>query len=206
MMNPQGRHAAPGSDFARSAGEAATRGILLIVVAVAIGVFLLARGFDEPGTSAVEAASTGQTATTTTAPTDTGEAQPVDDIGTQTATTTPTTSQPAASSAKLPPAQVKVVTANASGVAGAAGRAKDKLVAAGYVAEAKNAVSRTDTSAIYYREGYGENAKEVASLLGAPATIIQAAPDDVMDLVEENEDVADFHIVVIMGTDGQAGT
>ncbi|RMH81382.1 MAG: LytR family transcriptional regulator [Actinomyces sp.] len=204
-MNPQGRHAAPGSDFARSAGEAATRGILLILVAVAIGVFLLARGFDEPGTSAVEAVPADQAATTT-APTDTGEAQPVDDIGTQTATTAPTTSQPATAATKLPPAQVKVVTANASGVAGAAGRAKDKLVAAGYVAEAKNAVARTDASAIYYREGYGENAKEVASLLGAPATIIQAAPDDVMDLVEENADVADFHIVVILGTDGRAGT
>ncbi len=204
-MNPPGRHAAPGSDFARSAGDAALRGVLLIAVAVAIGIFLLARGFDQPGTSAL-AGDTGQSSSPAATPADTVADQPLDDVGTETATTSSTTTStlPPASNL-LPAAQVKVVTANASGVSGAAGRAKDKLVAAGYVAEAKNAVSRTDTSAIYYLPGYGENAKEVASLLGAPATIIQAAPDDVMDLVEENADVVDFHIVVILGSDGLAG-
>ena len=60
------RHASAEGAFARSAGGAAGRGILLVGLAVLIGVALMRWGLDGPGDGTVQAgkaASTAQIAT-----------------------------------------------------------------------------------------------------------------------------------------------
>jgi hypothetical protein len=73
------------------------------------------------------------------------------------------------------------------------------------VTAAKNGV-QSDTSSVNYLAGYSEDAKEVAKILGIPADLIfptEAA--DILARVLNNDNVTDFHIFIIQGTDRLAG-
>ena len=113
------RHAADDSSFARSAGGAAGRGIVLVVIAVLVGIVLLRSGLDGPETE-VQA---GGPAATTPATVPTESTAPSD-------TTAPTdTTGGAAPSSDAPPDTIapntiKVVVANAAG-AGPSCRSSD---------------------------------------------------------------------------------
>jgi hypothetical protein len=61
-------------------------------------------------------------------------------------------------------------------------------------------------SAVYYTAGYAEDAKAVAAALQIGADLIAVAPPDVLTLIENSENVADFHIFIFQGSDGLAGT
>ena len=200
-MTTPGRYASSDNSFARSTGNAAARGVMLIAVAVLIGVVLLSKGFD--GSS-----SAADVPTSPTTSADPGTTAPPDDSTDAPATTTDAGETPGTTAAVVVPAvtrpagEVKVVVANGTGVSGAAGAAKDELTAVGYVAEAKNAVTvPTELSAVYYIDGYEEEAKAVASTMGGTAALLRVAPADPAALIKTSTDLTGFHIFVILGVD-----
>jgi len=203
-MTTPGRYASSENSFAGSAGNAAARGVILIVVAVLIGVVLLAKGFDGPRiTTASPTVPTTASPSVTTAPTDVAETPTTSADSGATPTTAPT---PAVTPALRPASEVKVVVANGSGVKGAAGAAKGKLTAANYIAEAKNAsTSSIELSAVYFIDGYREEAKVVAQTLGGTESLLRAAPADPLALIKSPEGLEDFHIFVILGLDKAIG-
>ena len=206
-MTAPGQYAAGDNSFARSAGGAAGRGIVLIVVAVALGAFLLARGFDGAGStsSATSVGDSGGSGDTSGAD-DTPAEDPVTtdpvtgDVIPGEADDTTSTTRPFATNA---PGDVRVAAVNGTGTSGLAGAASNILKVEGYVTGAKNAVaSPVEESVIYYQAGFSEDAKAVASALSAPADVIKPAPDNVLSLIGSPEDVADFDVFVFLGADG----
>ena len=183
-----------------SGGGSAGRAIVLVIVAVALGAFLLARGFDDSDDST--AASPNGT------PEESTNGDPEQDPetnGTTSTTTTTTTTTTAPPVVTHPPGDVKVAVMNGTGVRGRAGRTADTLNATGFVTAAKNTQQdRVEDSVIYYRPGYGDDAKAVASVLGAPPDIITPAPGTIMTLIRNPESPADleeFNIFAVVGTD-----
>ena len=181
-----------------SGGGSAGRAIVLVIVAVALGAFLLARGFDDSDDS-TEASPSATTEESTN-----GDPEPNGTTSTTTTTTTTTTTAPPPV-VTHPPGEVKVAVMNGTGVRGRAGRTADTLNATGFVTAAKNTQQdRVEDSVIYYRPGYGDDAKAVASVLGAPPDIITPAPGTIMTLIRNPESPADleeFNIFAVVGTD-----
>jgi hypothetical protein len=126
----------------------ASRGLILVVVGVVLGAILLLRGggvgFDDDSTG-VDIES-GSEVTTTTVP--------------------PETTLPVAQ----PPAAVKVVVANGSGVSGLAGKGTQFLARAGYTASsATDATQPTTSTVVYFAPGFEANAAAIAELVGLPS-------------------------------------
>ncbi len=152
----RGQHAADDGSFARSAGGAALRGAALIFVAVVVGVVLLnATEGSEPFTAEPDRR------TTTTAPPDEDDEPPTE-------TTVPARD----------PAEVRVLVANGSGIAGAAGRLTDQLNAVNYnvLAPGNTNPPRIESSAVYYAPGFQAEAEALARLL-QPAVTVAPMPD-----------------------------
>lgn len=191
-----------GRDPAGGSG-AAGRGILLVVVAVAVGAFLLARGFDGSGDAADPAAadSAGEGEPNGAEGSGDGsdnEAEP--EVTTPVVTEPPTTLPPPV--VTHPPGEVKVAAVNGRGTRGLAGAAVSILDARGYVTAAKNASNvPVVNSVIYYMATYGDDAKAVADALNAPADILAPAPSTVLTLIDNRDNVSDFNIFVVLGTD-----
>ena len=188
-----------------SGGGSAGRAIVLVIVAVALGALLLARGFD--GADDTSASSNGdETEKESPSPDDEGdngdEPGNGDEQSTSTTTTTTTTVPPVVTHL---PGEVKVAVANGTGERGRASRTAGVLNADGYVTAAKNTEQdRVSESVIYYRPGYGDDAKAVASALGAPADVLTPAPSTIMTLIrnpETPQDLEDFNIFVVVGSD-----
>ena len=120
-------------------------------------------------------------------------------------TTTTTTTTTAPPIVTHPPGEVKVAVANGTGDRGRAGRTAGILNASGYVTAAKNTEQdRVGESVVYYRPGYGDDAKAVASALGAPPDRLTPAPATIMTLIgnpETPQDLESFNIFVVVGTD-----
>ena len=177
---------------------------MLVIVAVALGALLLARGFD--GADDTSAPSNGDSAEQE--PSDpngegaNGDEPAVDPESTSTTTTTTTTVPPVVTHL---PGEVKVAVANGTGERGRASRTSGVLNAGGYVTASKNTEQdRVSESVIYYRPGYGDDAKAVASALGAPADLLTPAPSTIMTLIrnpETTQDLETFNIFVVVGSD-----
>ena len=137
---------------------------------------------EEPGTSE----PTGTTSSTTTA---------APSAATSTTTTTSSTTTTTTAAVAESPATLQVRVLNGSGVAGAAGRLTDKLSQAGYVVlSPANAPQRYSTSAVYYQEGWQEQAEE----------ILQAAEIDEIDAptaMPQQFATEDAAVIVLLGTD-----
>ena len=133
---------------------------------------------------------------------DNGDEPAVDEPSTSTTTTTTTTVPPVVTHR---PGEVKVAVANGTGERGRASRTAGVLNAGGYVTAAKNTEQdRVSESVIYYRPGYGDDAKAVASALGAPADRLTPAPSTIMTLIrnpETPQDLETFNIFVVVGND-----
>ena len=185
-----------------SGGGSAGRAIVLVIVAVALGAFLLARGFDGSDDNGNDA-SPGETETDPSTNGDPDESP--ESNGTTSTTTTTTTTTTAPPVVTHLPGEVKVAVMNGTGERGRAGRTADTLNATGYVTAAKNTQQdRVETSVIYYRPGYGDDAKAVASVLGAPPDIITPAPTTIMTLIRSPESPADleeFNVFAVVGSD-----
>lgn len=137
------------------------RGIPLVALAFLIGIALLNRvDTAEPG-NVVDAGSSEDTTPTTAAPA----------VDPEVTTTT---------AALRAPRDVRVLSANGTDVRGAAGRIKDRLMAAGY-----NTLAATDTksnvteSSVYFAAGYDREAATVAETLGLAPTTVKPMPTPV---------------------------
>lgn len=162
------------------------RGILLIVVAVALGIVLLqATDSPEPFQATADGGGAGG---------DRGTTPEIDDD--TTTTTTPTTQAPVAHD----PSEVTVLVANGSGISGAAGRVADSLKASNYVtAPSVNANTPAETSTVYYAPGYEADAAAVAGLL-TPTPAIEPMPDPL-----PVDDLSGAQILVVVAADLAGG-
>jgi hypothetical protein len=198
-MNGSRRHSAGDGKLGRSSSDAAFRGTLLVAVAVLIGALLLWRGHDDSAATAIDTTD-GNGVTTTTAP-----------RITTTAAGQPGTTAPAATAAPpvtRAPAQVKVLVANGTGTPQGAGTVTNKLVAKGYgTLPASNASSANVVkSVIFYREGFAEDAKQVARDLAVAEPIeavIEAMPASPPVAANAVERAKTADVLVILGTDGK---
>lgn len=211
-MSP-GRHASGDGSFARSAGGAATRGIILIIVAVLVGVVLIATAVDD--TNQVTTAAPDTTAATVTQPTtDTAPATtaaagtPTTAGATPTTAVTPTTSgdtTPTTTNGAVfeprPNSVVSVQVANTTRVGGAAGRMTDTLKAQGYV----TLTAVTDTGGvqaitkIHHLGGYLLEAQKMAELLGLdPEESVFSMPSNPGATILE---YAEPNVLVLLGSD-----
>lgn len=213
-MSP-GRNASDDSSFARSAGGAATRGIILIVVAVLVGVVLIATAVDD--TNQITAAGPGTTAPpATAAPTDTSPTTAGDPSAPATTAATPATTAAAAPTdtgaatptttagavfEPRPNSVVSVQVANTTRVGGAAGRMTDTLKAQGYV----TLTAVTDTGGvqaitkIHHVGGYLLEAQKMAGLLSLdPEASVFSMPSNPGATIS---DYAEPNILVLLGSE-----
>jgi hypothetical protein len=212
----------PGNDntAGRSTGDAAVRGALLVGVAVIIGALLLWRGHDNNGNTAQ---STVGSTTTTTAKPASGATGSGGTAGTGTVSgvtagtgktgptgTTGTTGTGAATGTTgtlHKPAEVKVIVANGSGTTSGAGQVTAKLQPKGYamLAAADAATSNVAASKVYYRDGYAEDAKQVARDIGVAEPVegvLERMPADLqLKTAASTATAKTANVVVIIGLD-----
>jgi mucin-2 len=180
--------------------NSATRGVVLAVFAVLLGVIILGRGFDDP------TVATGD-ATPTTAPSDdagtdvaaddgSADAAATDDGTTETpaaddgTTEDGTTETPAADDSATdganagpkPAAEVRVLVANDTTVGGLAGTVTNTLTAEGYatLTPTNTTTQGADAAApsvVYFAQGYRPDAIVVAGLLGLAETAVAQMPE-----------------------------
>jgi LytR cell envelope-related transcriptional attenuator len=176
----------PDGPLGRGADNANFRGIALVIVAAALGIFLIAKSFDTSSGTSVTTGSTTTTATTVAGVT----------TSSGTGTTTPGATNPQTTTAN--PGAVKVLVLNAAGVNGAAGRLRDTLKGLGYTASAATAAKQVATTVVYYVDGFKADATNVAAALtlGADAVILMPAPPPV-----DAKTLGDNTVVVLLGRD-----
>jgi hypothetical protein len=97
-----------------------------------------------------------------------------------------------------PAAEVRVLVANGTTVAGAAGRADDALEAAkGYGGpEPTNTTAPAEATIIYYEPGYELDARQIAKILNAAPTAVAPMPAE-----PPVDDLAEAHVLVVIGPD-----
>lgn len=194
----------------RPAGGAVGKSVVLTLLAVAVGVFILGRAFDDGEPDDPEAA--GSDAPADAAEEDgTGGDDPDDAEGASAAgpdASDADETDPLQEAQQIVPLytrrpeDVKVVAVNGTSKKGLAGATANILNARGYVTDTKNAASPPVLlSSIFYQAGYSDDAKAVAAAISAPADIIASAPDHVLTLIARPDDVGDFHIFVVLGVD-----
>ncbi len=228
-MTGERYHASDDGSLVRSTSGAAARGAMLIAVAIIIGLVLLMFALDDPAT-VVEASPGTEDVTTDDgdATADAGDDAAATDDTADAGDDTGSTGQEAVDPAEVDtsaddpavietddaaaapadgearqPAEVNVLVANGTGEGGVAGSVSDKLKRRGYLANAANAPS-TANAVIFYREGYAADAREVATILGAVATVIQPAPANIavnQNAIDDGR-LAEANVVVIIGADG----
>lgn len=118
--------------------------------------------------------------------------------------TTITTKPVAVEGAARPHSQVKVLVASGSGRDGHASRMHADLVTLGYSSlGAENARPLPLSTVIYYRDSYREDAKQLATTIGAPETLVQPMPESLGERLEPpvvvRAQVA--NVVIILGNE-----
>jgi hypothetical protein len=191
------RRAGGESATGRPGSDAAVRGALLIGVAVVIGLLLLWRGHDDDGGGTISAE--GTPVATSAAPGDTTpEGTPATNPG-------DTTVPPATTHA---PAEVKVLVANGTGTQGGAAFVTNKLVPKAYATMPAANAGTDDVakSLVFYREGFGEDAKQVARDVGVPEDAIAGLLEPMPETPPVNEQAMQnaqgAHVLVLLGSDG----
>jgi hypothetical protein len=152
-------------------------------VAVLLGVFILNQ--TDPGSSASQSTE------------DIEDLVPTTDASDTITTLVPTTAPRAARA----PAEVKVLPANGSGVAGLGGRVADRLKARGYTntLAATNTTRDVSASSVEFNRDFEPEARAVAEALGLPPTVVKAL---------DSPPVADTRgadVVVLIGPDLNTG-
>ena len=170
----------------RGADNANFRGIALVIVAAALGIFLIAKSFDSSSGTSVTTGSTTTTATTAVGGTS----------STGPASSTPGATNPQTTTAN--PGGVHVLVLNAAGVNGAAGRLRDTLKGLGYTAAAATAAKQAATTVVYYVDGFKADATNVAAALtlGADSVLLIPNPPPA-----DAKTLGDNTVVVLLGRD-----
>lgn len=167
------------------APDPASRGVILVVVAVVLGVILLVRGggvgFDTDADDLEIGGDGGG------------------DGGAEVTTTTPTTEAPPETS--VPPAELQLVALNGAGVDGYAGRAQQFFNVAGYTSTAAiTAADLVESTTVYFAPGFEVDATAVAFLLGLQPEAVQPLPEEQLA-----RDPAEFpaatNVAVVLGPD-----
>lgn len=185
MSVPRPTSAVNGGGFARSAGAAAGRGVLLVVLALAIGVLLLARALDGgEGTDVAVGADTDTTLVSETT------------VPPATETTAPPVTAPPVTH---PPAQVRVLVLNGRAVQGIAGANNEVLLTQNF-----NALSPDNTPApvpatqvTFIDPAYAPDAASVAGILGIPPEAVVQTDTG----TELGVDTKGANVIVVLGTD-----
>ena len=196
----------------------AVRGAIVVVIALVIGVVILARGLDESETTSEPVPTTDTTGATTTTtavappppppeapppepvppppgpagvdPEDLPDLEPVGDLIAPPPPPAPPTHNRS---------EVRLLVANGTPLCGAAGRLATSLSAQGFnVLPATNADNPADASAVYYVEGYGADAGVVASLLQVDSSQVLAMPSSPPTAP------GDAHVLLHIGADDLA--
>jgi hypothetical protein len=156
----QGRQNSADSSYGRSAGQAAVRGLLLLLGAVVLGLLLLRGVNDTPKvvvSSPTTADSTPQTVDTTPLTTDAS--------GSSVPATTPVVTRRA-------PALVNVLVVNGSGKNRAASKVADYLKGSQYtLRKSVDANSATLTGVVYFNADFQNEASDIATLLGITGSV-----------------------------------
>lgn len=162
----------------------ATRGLVIVVVAALLGVFLLARG----GTSDVLDTST---------PSNDKSSAPITTVAGLPPIAKPTTTPPPPPTNA--PASVNVAIFNGTGgkIVGAAGKNRDKLTPLGYTQIAIYDTAATEKSVVYYGEGARGDAAAIAKALGFADSAIESV--DAATNLPSNAQGAS--VIVIVGQD-----
>ncbi len=150
------------------------RAVVVLALFVVATVLLLGRIHQTATTASAGSPAEGSSTTTTTHP-----------------------AVPTTTTAPRPPANVPVLAANASGVAGAAATISARLQADGWTVQAPtNATTNQPTSHVYYLAGKEAEAREVAGVLHLPPSEVlpytTAAPVSSVGTAE---------VVVVVGPD-----
>lgn len=186
----------------RPPANAALRGGGLIVLAVLVGVALLAWGFSEEGglvdtDPSVPATPDGDD----TADPDPGDDDPDADPDTTIDDADPDTAEPLLPESR-PPEEIGVYVRNGSGVGGAAGRVTNHLVALNYVTRSPdNAPERVEETTIYYEEGWRPEALRVADELNVDSDVIERLPVP----APYDTEMGGTQILIILGEDERIG-
>lgn len=186
-----------GEGFGRSAGVNAARGIAVIVGAVLLGVFLMVRGVDDDAVAADET-------TTTTVADDAGDGgeEPAEDVIT---TLPPDDGAGAATDdtlgAQRSPAEVLTLALNGTEPreSGVAGRTRDRLQAAGYLAADPKNADTSGPSVILFVEGYESDARAIAEIFGVDADAVVAPFDPATSPIADTQNA---NVIVMAGSDG----
>ncbi len=179
--------------------DATIRGAVVLVVAIVIGLALLARSGGGGGDD--EDASGSDQTTEATATTDASDGSDTTVVPVQDSSTTEST---APTGSTQDPATVTVVVLNATDTTGWAGENAGILQSAGYMTDQGNPASgeNSDTTTIYATPEAQADAQAVAAVLNladAPVTQKPAEP-----LGDSGQD-ADADVVVVLGADSVTG-
>lgn len=160
----QGRQTNADSSYGRSAGQAAARGLLLLLGALVLGLLLL-RGVNDTPKLVINSPSAA--ANDTEAPVDDSAALTTDDAGA--VVTTPAVTPPVTRRA---PALVNVLVINGSGKNRAASRVADYLKTNQYnLRKSVDANSATLSGVVYFNADFQVEASDIATLLGITGSI-----------------------------------
>lgn len=159
----QGRQTSADTSYGRSAGQAAGRGLLLLVGALIVGLLLLRGVNDTP--NAVKVA--GSPVADTIVAVDTAAVA----ADGSTAASTPTTVASAGVTRRAP-SLVNVLVVNGSGKTRAASKVASSLKSAQYgVRKPLDANSATLTGTVYFNADFQTEASDIAQILGIPGMI-----------------------------------
>jgi hypothetical protein len=163
-----------------------TRGAILVIAAVVVGLFLLRNGLDTSETvRASDSDDSGEDASGDGGSDANGEASD------ETTTTTVAT---------RPPAEVPVIVLNGTATSGVAKRISDPLAAAGYQTEPPgNATADVEATQVLFAPGFEAEAAVIATAIGAPAGAVQPLP------ATPPGNVGGAQVVVVVGPDLAAG-
>ena len=175
--------------------DATLRGAVVLIVAIVIGIALLARSGGGGGSDDAASDSTSTTSTTvfdgSTTASDT--AAPINSESTTTSTTGPADTRP--------PEEVTVIVLNgtSANVEGAAADSEANLGQAGYVTlDATGATEDLPTTTIYAAPEFAADAEAIKGVLGISTAVIADRPGDALS--DSGAD-ASADVVVVLGDD-----
>jgi hypothetical protein len=170
--------------------DATLRGAVVLIVAIVIGLALLARGGGGGEEADATDGTTESTASTTTVAGGDSTTVSVPDS----TTTLPPTGE------TRPPAEILVAVLNATETAGWARENATTLESAQYQVDPGNVpeANNTDTSIIYATPDAQADAQAIASLLGLGSAPVEVKPAEPLG---ENGEDANADVVVVLGSD-----
>ncbi|MGI9624804.1 MAG: LytR C-terminal domain-containing protein [Acidimicrobiales bacterium] len=204
--------------------NAATRGVILAAAAVLVGVLVLGQAYSddtpsfETASPAPESGDSGgddgssddSSSDDSTSDDGSSDSGATDDTGTDSSTDGGDSSDAGGDSTDgstdggtdppnilHPPAEVRVLVANGTSVAGAAGRVSDILEARNYgVLTPTNTTEPLDATVVYYVPGYELDARQIAQIIEAPPESVAPMPD-----TPPVDDLNEAHVLVGLGPD-----